>query len=704
MSANFDPTMGNFKNMSPFKMWCQKVLPLTYDDSLSYYEVLCKLKNFLNEVIENMDVLHDDVDALHLAYQQLEGYVNSYFDNLSVQTEINNKLDAMALDGSLSDLIEPFVTAKLPTEVSEQIGGVVADQIGSTVAGQIGDVVGAQLPDEVSEQAPTMVTSWLNDHVNPQSEVVIDDSLSIEGAAADAKATGDAISLLNSALTNIRNSTGIEIVNMYSLSECLENSFLVKTTGATQVLNGRYVSAFIPVTVGVTYYLQGVYTTGTAVCGYSSADENAFIGSITPVNVKYEKLVSITPTTGMTHIRFNVSTSNTTDTWMGIGANYEEKTTHEIATKIRTDGNNVIPFTMDTSVISGLKYVNAFDLSKSQMTGYYFMSTDQQFTANASYNCTYYIPVKPNTLYYVKGFYTGAGSYGFFDKDKTFIGIGTKVSTDNYNAQITSPNNARYAVFSWVASTTSKLIVSEFNTDDDSYVLDIYKRLGVLEYHVTPWHNKNVLVFGDSISTKTYHYAGNPEWDKWPDILSAYKGFTLTNDSIAATGFIATTGGGNNSLVDRISAQTGTYDLILIFMGINDAIQHVEVGSIETISSENPKANFYSAVDYCLKYLFEHHTASKVGLLLPLPTSGQHDAVGSTPYIDCLIERCKYYDVPYLDLRYQSGFRPYISEFRAMFTEQGGDGVPDGIHPNQAWDNGYLSPMIGEYMDKFVLS
>ena len=48
MSANFDPTMGNFKNMSPFKMWCQKVLPLTYDDSLSYYEVLCKLKNFLN--------------------------------------------------------------------------------------------------------------------------------------------------------------------------------------------------------------------------------------------------------------------------------------------------------------------------------------------------------------------------------------------------------------------------------------------------------------------------------------------------------------------------------------------------------------------------------------------------------------------------------------------------------------------------------
>lgn len=35
----------------PFWFRCQKVLPLVYDDSLSYYEVLCKLKDKLNEVI-----------------------------------------------------------------------------------------------------------------------------------------------------------------------------------------------------------------------------------------------------------------------------------------------------------------------------------------------------------------------------------------------------------------------------------------------------------------------------------------------------------------------------------------------------------------------------------------------------------------------------------------------------------------------------
>ena len=215
MSANFTPDMGNFKDMSPFKMWCQKVLPLVYDDSLSYYEVLCKVVKYLNEIIENMDVLHDDVDALHDAYERLQSYVNDYFDNLNVQTEINNKLDDMATSGELSGLIQPFVTALMPTEVGNQLGGVVANQIGSVVGTQLPDVVASQLPPEVATQVPSMVTSWLNEHIVQPVEVIIDDSLSIQGAAADAKATGDALSDLNNALKNYPN----YVRGAYSASE-----------------------------------------------------------------------------------------------------------------------------------------------------------------------------------------------------------------------------------------------------------------------------------------------------------------------------------------------------------------------------------------------------------------------------------------------------------------------------------------------------
>lgn len=41
------------------KYWCNKILPLVYDDSLSYYEALCKTSEKLNEVIESTNGLLD---------------------------------------------------------------------------------------------------------------------------------------------------------------------------------------------------------------------------------------------------------------------------------------------------------------------------------------------------------------------------------------------------------------------------------------------------------------------------------------------------------------------------------------------------------------------------------------------------------------------------------------------------------------------
>ena len=36
--------------------YCQKILPVVYDDSLSYYEFLCKIAEKLNEVIDNYGI------------------------------------------------------------------------------------------------------------------------------------------------------------------------------------------------------------------------------------------------------------------------------------------------------------------------------------------------------------------------------------------------------------------------------------------------------------------------------------------------------------------------------------------------------------------------------------------------------------------------------------------------------------------------
>lgn len=103
--ADFTPQLGNYKSLQPFRFWCQKVLPLVYDDSLSYYELLCKVVDYLNKTMEDVETLHSDVTNLYIAYKKLQNYVNDYFSSLDVQEEINNKLDELVKNGTLTALL-----------------------------------------------------------------------------------------------------------------------------------------------------------------------------------------------------------------------------------------------------------------------------------------------------------------------------------------------------------------------------------------------------------------------------------------------------------------------------------------------------------------------------------------------------------------------------------------------------------------------
>lgn len=129
MSVDYTPEQNSYKDLDSFRFWCQKVLPAVYDDSLSYYELLCKVVNWLNEVIENLNKMGVDVTSLYGAYTELQNWVNNYFDNLNVQNEINVKLNMMADDGTLTSLLEPFMqefNAEL-TDVRNLVTGQLAD-------------------------------------------------------------------------------------------------------------------------------------------------------------------------------------------------------------------------------------------------------------------------------------------------------------------------------------------------------------------------------------------------------------------------------------------------------------------------------------------------------------------------------------------------------------------------------------------------
>ena len=76
------------------KFWCYKVLPLVYDDSLSYYELLCKVVGKLNELIEKYAAFDDVVAEIQSAIDALQKQIDE-FDTTYIEKLINDKLANM---------------------------------------------------------------------------------------------------------------------------------------------------------------------------------------------------------------------------------------------------------------------------------------------------------------------------------------------------------------------------------------------------------------------------------------------------------------------------------------------------------------------------------------------------------------------------------------------------------------------------------
>lgn len=107
---DFKPTMKDYKQLTPFKFQILQSFPFIAEDfdSLTNYELLCKVVEYLNDVINNEKNVEDNVTALYNSFVELQDYVDNYFDNLDVQDEINNKLEDMAEDGSLYTIISSY--------------------------------------------------------------------------------------------------------------------------------------------------------------------------------------------------------------------------------------------------------------------------------------------------------------------------------------------------------------------------------------------------------------------------------------------------------------------------------------------------------------------------------------------------------------------------------------------------------------------
>ena len=142
------PTIPDFPNLPDFGQMitqaCEVVasvrgIPYDFNGTLS-------LENKFVILFKTVKEMFDAQDALVKSYKELYEFINTYFDNLDVQEEVNKKIQSMVDDGRLLTLIAPTVASN--------------------------------------------TSSWLHSNITNPSNPPIDKSLSVENAAADAFTTG----------------------------------------------------------------------------------------------------------------------------------------------------------------------------------------------------------------------------------------------------------------------------------------------------------------------------------------------------------------------------------------------------------------------------------------------------------------------------------------------------------------------------------
>ena len=207
--ANFFPDIPQFPSMGTFQPVYGKFDLTTYIQGASDYEIMAFLVGKYNACLEAYDNITKLSTDTITACKQLQDWINSWFTNLDVQEELNNKIDSMVQDGSFGQLLhQTFDT-------------------------------------QINQQAANATTAWLVANVTPAgSAVVVDKSLTIEGAAADAKATGKGINTVQQYLDSSE-------LNKYNVNTKFVDGKYIDSAGALVDYEGWRTSDFITINKNV---------------------------------------------------------------------------------------------------------------------------------------------------------------------------------------------------------------------------------------------------------------------------------------------------------------------------------------------------------------------------------------------------------------------------------------------------------------------
>lgn len=163
--------------------WAETGLqPAFYDlESGTVLQQVSRMYAKVNQLIRNFNDLSketkDTVEEYIAKFIELKDFVDNYFDNLDVQEEINNKLDQMAEDGTLQEIITTYIQSNVSWTFDS-----VADMKASTnlTDGSFAKTLGYYAVNDGGASQYKIRTKTAGDTPNDGDLIAIGDSLVAE--------------------------------------------------------------------------------------------------------------------------------------------------------------------------------------------------------------------------------------------------------------------------------------------------------------------------------------------------------------------------------------------------------------------------------------------------------------------------------------------------------------------------------------------
>ena len=654
----------NYNNLTPFK-WCilQNFPFIEADfDAITEYQLLCKVVEYLNNTINSMNDVGQQMENVTNAMTQLQNYVNNYFDNLDVQDEINNKLNEMTLDGTLSSIINGTLFTDMNNKIlqnSTNIGSLNNEMENTIKQGQANSITNDMLSQEVRESITGGSTAVVG--VNAISnENIQNNAITILNLDEDLKKN------FNKDYQNVDYNT-----NLSGFCRIVDNELDI-------VQNNQYVYGIVNLDNN-TIYNFGYKNIGQliAIIIVDPSDSDKIVYSTNDGLTSGTRNVSISFKTNKTGLQAYISKYN--------GSNYFE--------------NNGILFTKTNKIQPNYTLANSISLLKT--FNYKYMRITSQVGGYLAFNDTSSNNVTANVKIY-----------------KLSKGVKYKVHGANYVQLVGLAILNESGLISYLSSTEEVRPLTyfdyEFTATDNGYAcLQDYDdtnigNSNIIEstieieniFDINNLMNKKWVAFGDSLTA--VNTLGS-DVKNYTNYVSEKLGLSMSNYGVGGTGYWR---GNTNSqaFYQRIQNIPTDTDVITIFGSFNDLGTEGSTTGLNIIGNitDTGTDTICGCINTTLDNLITRTPNALIGIIAPTPWSDCNmllttaRAEASQEYVEKLKQIAERRSIPFLDLYKSSNLRPWESAFRTTFYNNA-----DGVHPN-TYGHQRISAMIEEFIKSIV--